>query len=74
MKKRLYVEPQTCVYVAESILLAVNSHSESDGAGTHQNGGDNGGEGDLPPDGSDDAKYFSFDESFNFEGRLDFDL
>lgn len=74
MKKRLYVEPQTCVYVAESILLLVNSHSESDGAGTHQNGGDNGGEGDLPPDGSDDAKYFSFDESFNFEGRLDFDL
>lgn len=73
MKKRLYVEPQTCVYVAESILLVGNSHSESDGAGTHQNGGDNGGEGDIP-DGSGGAKYFSFDESFNFEGRLDFDL
>ena len=74
MKKRLYVEPQTCVYVAESILLLVNSHSESDGDGTHLNGGDNGGEGDLPPDGSGGAKYFSFDESFNFEDRLDFDL
>lgn len=74
MKKRLYVEPQTCVYVAESILLVVNSHSESDGAGTHQDGNDSGGEGDLPPGGSGGAKYFSFDESFNFEDRLDFDL
>lgn len=73
MKKRLYVEPQTCVYVAESILLVGNSHSESDGAGTHQDGDDNGGEGDLPP-GSGGAKYFSFDECFNFEDRLDFDL
>ena len=61
MKKHLYEKPETLVFVVEKTEFICLS---TDGAGEHNPGKDEDGEGDLPPGG---AKDFTF----GFEDYVD---
>lgn len=67
MKKHLYEKPETLVFVVEKTEFICLS---TDGAGEHNPGKDEGGEGEMP--GSPTAKDFTFgyedyEDMFKFE-------